>query len=94
MADLVSCSAGLLCATERERFAVGMPVTRMTRICYRRHRFPATIIQHAIWLYGRFTLSYRDIEYLLAERGEISYETIRRWVLTVFWPEPVQHLLL
>ena len=54
----------------------------MTRICYRRHRFPAAIIQHAIWLYGRFTLSYRDVEDLLAERGlEISYETIRRWVL-------------
>ncbi len=54
----------------------------MTRICDRRHRFPATIIQHAIWLYGRLTLSYRDVEDLLAERGlEISYETIRRWVL-------------
>jgi len=54
----------------------------MTRICYRRHRFPATTIQHSIWLYGRFTLSYRDVEDLLAERGlEILYETIRRWVL-------------
>ena len=51
----------------------------MTRICYRRHRFPAAIIQHAIWLYGRFTVSYRDVEDLLAERGiEISYDTVRR----------------
>jgi transposase-like protein len=39
------------------------------------------VIQHAIWLYLRFTLSYRDVEELLAERGlEVSYETVRRWV--------------
>jgi putative transposase len=43
---------------------------------------PPTFIQHAIWLYLRFTLSYRDVEELLAERGlEVSYETVRRWVL-------------
>ena len=49
---------------------------------FRRHRFPPEIIQHAIWLYLRFTLSYRDVEELLAERGiDISYETVRRWVL-------------
>src|SRR5271165_544799 len=49
---------------------------------YRRHRFPPEIIQNAIWLYLRFTLSYRDVEELLAERGlDISYETVRRWVL-------------
>jgi hypothetical protein len=43
---------------------------------------PLLFIQHAIWLYLRFTLSYRDIEDLLAERGlDISYETVRRWVL-------------
>ena len=54
----------------------------MTSLCYRRHRFPPEIIQHAIWLYLRFTLSYRDVEELLAERGlDISYETVRRWVL-------------
>ena len=47
------------------------------RLSYRRHRFP-----HAIWLYLHFTLSYRDVEELLAERGlDISYETVRRWVL-------------
>ena len=54
----------------------------MAEISYRRHRFPPPIIQHAIWLYLRFTLSHRDVEELLAERGlEVSYETVRRWVL-------------
>src|SRR5258708_7762564 len=54
----------------------------MVQLSYRRHRFPAEIIQHAIWLYLRFTLSYRDVEELLAERGlDLSYETVRRWVL-------------
>jgi len=53
----------------------------MGPLCYRRHRFPPEIIQHAIWLYLRFTLSYRDVEELLAVRGlDISYETVRRWV--------------
>jgi transposase-like protein len=47
-----------------------------------RHQFPPVVIQHAVWLYLRFTLSFRDIEDLLAERGlEVSYETVRRWVL-------------
>jgi putative transposase len=54
----------------------------MQRISYARHRFPPEIIRHAIWLYLRFTLSYRDVEELLAERGlDVSYETVRRWVL-------------
>src|ERR1700758_2157483 len=54
----------------------------MMELSYRRHRFPPVVIQHAIWLYLRFTLSYRDVEELLAERGlDISYETVRRWVL-------------
>jgi len=49
-------------------------------ISYAGHRFPAEVIQHAVWLYLRFTLSYRDVEDLLAERGlDISYETVRRW---------------
>jgi transposase-like protein len=47
----------------------------MAEISYRRHRFPPVVIQHAVWLYLRFTLSYRDVEELLAERGfDISYE--------------------
>ena len=54
----------------------------MRTISYARHRFPPDVIRHAVWLYLRFTLSYRDVEDLLAERGfEISNETIRRWVL-------------
>src|SRR5690349_17812227 len=54
----------------------------MAQLSYRRHRFPPEVIQHAIWLYLRFTLSYRDVEELLAERGlDVSYETVRRWVL-------------
>ena len=58
----------------------------MKPISYARHRFPPAIIRHAVWLYLRFTLSYRDVEDLLAERGlDISYETVRRWV-TKFGP--------
>jgi putative transposase len=54
----------------------------MGQLSYCRHRFPPVVIQHAIWLYLRFTLSYRDAEELLAERGvDVSYETVRRWVL-------------
>jgi putative transposase len=53
----------------------------MTKISYAGYRFPPEIIQQAIWLYVRFTLSFRDVEDLLAERGiAVSYETVRRWV--------------
>src|SRR5215203_6102139 len=54
----------------------------MQPVSYARHQFPAEIIRDATWLYLWFTLSYRDVEELLAERGiETSYETVRRWVL-------------
>jgi len=54
----------------------------MTPICFKRHRFPPVIILHAVWLYGRLTLSFRDVEELLAERGiDVSNETVRRWFL-------------
>ena len=54
----------------------------MKPISYARHRFPADVIRHAVWLYFRFTLSFRDVEDLMAERGiEVSYEAIRRWTL-------------
>ena len=47
---------------------------------YAGYRFPVEIIGHAVWLYFRFALSFRDVEELLAERGVIvTYETIRRW---------------
>jgi putative transposase len=47
---------------------------------YKRHRFPAEIISHCVWLYFRFCLSYRDVEELMAERGIIlTYEAVRYW---------------
>ena len=46
------------------------------------YRFPPEIISHAVWLYHRFSLSFRDVEDLLAERGiTVSYEAIRQWCL-------------
>jgi putative transposase len=54
---------------------------------YHRYRFPPPIISHAVWLYHRFCVSFRDAEDLLAQRGiTVSYETIRQWCLT-FGPE-------
>jgi putative transposase len=53
----------------------------MSTLSCRGFRFPWIVIQHAVWLYARFTLSLRDVEELLAERGVIvSYETIPAWV--------------
>ena len=47
---------------------------------YHRHLFPPEIISHAVWLYHRYCMSFRDVEDLLAERGIIvSYETVRQW---------------
>jgi putative transposase len=69
-------TAGRACCPSGDSLAKGM-----TKISYKGYRFPPEIIQQAIWLYLRFTLSFRDVEDLLAERGIIvSYETIRRWV--------------
>ncbi|HYZ34937.1 MAG TPA: IS6 family transposase, partial [Crenalkalicoccus sp.] len=54
----------------------------MPPISYARHQLPPVVIQHAVWLYVRFTVNYRDVEDVLAERGfELSYEAVRRWVL-------------
>lgn len=59
---------------------------------YRGHRFPPEIISYAVWPYHRFTLSFRDIEDLLAERGIIvSYESIRKWCLK-FGPDYANQL--
>jgi transposase-like protein len=50
----------------------------MQPISYARRRFPPDVIRRAVWLYLRFTLSYRDVEDLLAERGlQVSHETVR-----------------
>jgi putative transposase len=51
-------------------------------LSFKRHRFPPEVIRYAVWLCFRFTLSLRDIEELLAQRGiEVSYETIRKWTI-------------
>ena len=61
--------------------AFGRITEQMKKISYARYRFPPEIIHQAIWLYLRFSLSLRDVEDLLAERGlAVSYETVRRWV--------------
>ncbi len=53
----------------------------MTMISYRYYHFPPDVIRYAVWLYYRFTFSFRDVEDMLAERGvEVPYETIRRRV--------------
>ena len=52
----------------------------MKTISYKRHRFPPEVIRQAVWLYFKFTLSLRDVEEILAERGiDVSYETVRCW---------------
>ena len=54
----------------------------METLSFDRHRFPPEVIRHAVWLYAKFTLSFRDVEDLMAERGlDVSYETVRRWCL-------------
>ncbi|HJN46408.1 MAG TPA: IS6 family transposase [Vicinamibacterales bacterium] len=51
--------------------------------CYRGYRFPPEIISYAVWLYHRFSVSFRDVEDLLAQRGiTVTYETIRQWCQT------------
>jgi len=61
--------------------------TLLTSPSYKNHRFPPEIISHAVWLYHRFCLSFRDVEELLASRGVvISYEEVRQWRLK-FGPE-------
>jgi putative transposase len=61
-------------------------------ISFKRHRFPADVIRYAVWLYFRFTLSFRDVEELLAQRGiEVSYETIRAWTIK-FGPQIAENL--
>src|SRR5271165_267849 len=77
-----SCSS-IVGALSRHRWrgAIRRVRWRMT-ISFARYRFPPAVIRQAVWLYVRFTLSFRDVEDLLAERGlDVSYETVRRWVL-------------
>ena len=54
----------------------------MKPLSFKRHRYPADVIRYAVWLYFRFSLSLRDVEELLAQRGiEVSHETIRCWTI-------------
>lgn len=66
-----------------------------TRSLYKRHRYPAEIIAHCVWLYYRFALSLRDVEELMLARGiVVSYETIRAWCAKFAqiraWPAPTR----
>ena len=66
-------------------------MSRSTNL-YKRYRFPSEIIQYAVWTYHRFSLSHRDIEDLLAERGiTVSHESIRLWC-NKFGPEFAKRL--
>jgi len=52
----------------------------VTPVSYKRHRFPAEIISHCVWLYHRFGVSLRDVQELMAERGvAVTYETVHQW---------------
>ncbi len=56
--------------------------TTTPALSYKRHRYPSEIMSHAIWLYYRFSMSFRDVEELMTARGVVlSYETVRRWTL-------------
>ena len=47
---------------------------------YQGHRYPLEIINHSVWLYFWFSLSFREVEELMLARGVVvSYESIRRW---------------
>jgi transposase-like protein len=64
----------------------------MKALSFKRHRFPAAVILHAVWLYFRFALSLRDVEELLSARGiDVSYETTRCWTIK-FGPQIARRL--
>lgn len=62
------------------------------QLSFKRHRFQAEVIRHAVWLYSRFTLSFRDVEEMMAQRGvDVRYETIRCWTIR-FGPQIARNL--
>ena len=62
--------------------ALRLNLTPPQTVCFKRHSFPPDVIRQALWLYFRFTLSFRDVEEMLDQRGiEVSYETVRCWNL-------------
>jgi putative transposase len=81
MMDIVAYPRGTVTVLQACGLFGGSIPKGMKKISHCRYRYPPEIIQQAIWLYLRFTLSFRDVEDLLAERGiMVSYETIRRCV--------------
>jgi hypothetical protein len=76
---LAALRMGFVMAILAYSLAGGQVAKGMKKIMYKGYQFPPEIIQQAIWLYLRFTRSFRDVEDLLAERGiMVSYETVRR----------------
>jgi putative transposase len=64
----------------------------MSKLSFKRHRFPPDIICYGVWLYFRFTMSFRDVEEMLAQRGiDVSYETVRCWAIK-FGPQIARNL--
>ena len=81
MAELLDHDRSFL-SRQRVQQATATKGLGMKHISYARRRVQPNVIRHSVWLHLRFRLSYRDVEELLAERGfDVSYETIRRWVL-------------
>jgi transposase-like protein len=82
---VLTCWTGIVRLTAEEVIGLFMghnPLMRLSVSRYHRHRFPAEIISHCVWLYFRFALSFRDVEEMLAMRGvSLSYETVREWCL-------------
>jgi hypothetical protein len=76
---IACCSFGIVTSFRVCGRSGGSVAKAMQKISYDGYRLPPDIIQQAIWLYLRFTLSFRDVEDLLAERGiTVSYETVQR----------------
>ena len=73
-------TAGIVTLRSRRGWTGRILVVGITEPSYKGHRYPSKIIDHCVWLYFRFTLSFRDIEEIMLERGVVvSYETVRRW---------------
>ncbi len=63
----------------------------MRQLSFKRHRFPPEVIRHSIWLYARFTLGFRDVEEMAADRGlDVSY-CQRRWKIGPWGGVKVDH---
>src|SRR5882672_1273551 len=79
------CPIGIVRLTAEDVFRLFLrhtPPMHTSVSLYHRHRFPAEIISHCVWLYFRFPLSFRDVEEMLAMRGvALTYETVREWCL-------------